>query len=398
MTRNFWFWNRKPDLNRRLERFGLWRTPAPAFEKLYDWEKNLTDNPHIARVSQLLQQFAPAYDAILFYGLLESVRSLKLWGEEVTELETSIRGGQETIANMKGRAREAGANAFRARLIYPFMLISKVPGSVMFRKLTVAAISLGLSLMVFIGMAEMWGVELTDPIEETWVRLLGLLFSALSVNLGTQYILKHQVNIMLSRRYAAEPNVEPSLQPFWQELCRGNGVMWAAFFMVLLEVLFTFYFLLQRLPVQIQDVFLAQCSVFFGAGYLAFLNVMLSWTEGLIDHFHADETSVKGQASGKGNDDGASRIHDFEGQYHEAQRSAAEAKARLRTYGKRFERSERQYRRYRRAVIKYSQRWFRGLPYLLEEMEKNGAPSSVLVEVAKVLGNGHGPASGVRIE
>jgi hypothetical protein len=375
--------------DRWLEQFGLWRTPGAAFEHTLDWAKNLSDDPYLAKYAQLLQEHAPVYYAELYHGLMSVVRGLKPMAEKVSDLEITVRVAHEQMAEMKVVAREARANTVRYRMSAPFTLIARVPGYFSARKLLVTLISMGLSLMVVLGMTDMWGVELADPFEEIWLRLLGLIFSAVSVNLATQYILKNQVNIMLKRRYAAS-DVEPLPSPFWQEFIRGNAVLWTALLMVILEVLFSYVFLLQQLPLLVRSEFLAQFAVFCGSGYFAFLNVSLAYTEGLIEYFDADKTNPT--------NDNAYTLQDYEAQFYDAELKVAKAKATLHTIERRHKHLEREYQKHRKEVVKYSQNWFRAMPYLIDDMEEKGAPSPVIAEIEKVLSNGHGQASEVRIQ
>lgn len=365
----------------------LHKTPTPFGKETFDFTRSIFDDPYLRRVAIVIERYAPMELAKLQHGLVNSVKALKSQDEHIVELESQTLRAHQYFSDTRGKYKEVSEQLRRSQIFFsPTILVRKLTRITKNSELSTSVISMCLSLMVFTGLCEIVDIEFSDPLGEIWIGILVLFFTTVSINLGVKYGVSNQVFVNLIR---ANPSETPKQAAFWTDILGGKALIWISMSLVLLEVLFTFYFLLQRLPLHLRDEPLAQTSVFFGAGYLAYINVFLAWTSGQLKYYRSTGTNLR--TSGQLDDilgGHARKLQELEKKYFEVKREFIASRWHLKTVGKRYKLSKSEYKKLERKVIIYTQECLRGMSFIYDDIvSKNNFNNGIMID-SNVLDNG----------
>ena len=363
---------------------GIHSSPVPLFNLTLEPGTNLVDDEHLRECAKLLQKYAPAYYSRLFHGYHNSLQVLKRVGEEIEDYKQI----KVNLVEVKGHLRGVTARYWQERIKRLFITS--------WEKLSLLQIlpnilSVFLSLMVSSALLDIWEVDLTDLIGEEWLYVAFLICSAIGINLSVMHILSRNVYHRLLHRKSIDALEGTAIDlPFWEAFRRGDTTLYQASLLVLLEVLFTFPFIIGRLPYQLRDIPLFQGSLIIGVGYLAFLNVSLSWTVGR-DQFFREH--LRGRVRASTDEFSSNRNHDIDNEKWRTERQVKVLQAQNRRGYSANKQRELQYQKLWKQVLTCSRSWERSLPYLLDDMRLNGAPPEVVTQVATALANDHKTSS-----
>lgn len=362
--------------------FGIRRSPVPLGLHTLLRKGNLVeDDPLLKRYVSLLSDYAPGFDFRLIHGLCNSVQTLKQVDAEILEYQRIQVSQTEALSETRENLRAAQVQQNHQRLMLAHQLIANLGKNRRLSDLWSIILSLLLSLMVFNALLEIWQFELDGLIGEDWLYVLFFLCSAIAINMGVMYTISNKVHFRLARRYASNPEGGAKDLPFWEALHRGDPLLYTAISLVLFEVFFIYPFLLGRLPYHYRDVLFVQCSLFIGVGYLAYLNVLVSWTAGQARFFRGLQTAKV--AYEQVLFDLLDREREVNSERRRFERQAVIIQEQIRRIKTANKRSKREYRKLWKQVVRCSQSWERALPYLLEDLRHNGAPSEVIADVSR---------------
>jgi len=146
------------------------------------------------------------------------------------------------------------------------------------------ALTVGLSLMLFLGIAAVLGIEVQGLTLDQIPMLLFAIAGAVCLNLAEfQGIYRFVVAYYRfePRRSHHDDERHANQIPFWHHIRTGNPVVWTSFTIVLLETLFAFLGLISQLPPRLQANFGFQLTAFAAAALAATVNLVIAWGNAL---------------------------------------------------------------------------------------------------------------------
>lgn len=235
------------------------RTHIPAYWGNFPEDGSIWDNPHSYRLALLLERYNPA----LLYQWDQSVRPA---AQRVQELKVSLEQLQQEYTQIAAQADHCQTTIKSNQ--------QKIPTDKNEAWLELI-LPIGLSLMLVLGIYEIFGLDIQDlSPEQYFIAGLGLV-GAISLNIAEYRAIVHHVQYLHTSKKAA-PN-----QPFWQLIIKGNPSFYLALIIILFETAFAGPGLIGLLPPSLSRQFLFQVIVFLGAGLAAFLNVVFAWGQAL---------------------------------------------------------------------------------------------------------------------
>jgi len=147
-------------------------------------------------------------------------------------------------------------------------------------------LNIGLSIMLFLGIAEFFGLEVQSITNNQFMQFLLVLSGAVCMNLG-EYIGILQI-VKAVRRYDpkrsfSDDNRYANSIPFWERIKSGDAAIWLSFAIVLMETAFAAPGLIGLLPPKLSVEPLFQLTVFAAAGLAATINIMIAWGNALLE-------------------------------------------------------------------------------------------------------------------
>jgi len=150
-------------------------------------------------------------------------------------------------------------------------------------------LTMGLSLMLFLGIAEPLGIDIENPAEK--LPLFGLaLLGAICLTAGAKLMVIRWVKATRSdepKRSWYDDKRYPNPVAFWWRIFSGDSAVCLSLAIVLLEMAFAGPGLISHLQITLQKQLLIQVSAYIGAGIAALINIGLAWGTALEEiHSH----------------------------------------------------------------------------------------------------------------
>ncbi|MCX7592372.1 MAG: hypothetical protein N2235_01180 [Fischerella sp.] len=141
-------------------------------------------------------------------------------------------------------------------------------------------LTIGLSLMLFLGIAETLRIEMENLAPEQWPLFCLALLGAICLTAGAK--------LMVIRWVKATRSYEPKRSffdcegyanpvAFWSRIISGDSAVWLSIAIVLLEITFAGPGFIRLLPFDLRKQLLIKFSAFMGTGIAALTNVGLAW-------------------------------------------------------------------------------------------------------------------------
>jgi hypothetical protein len=230
----------------------------------------LDEDLHLKPLNGILKQFCPDLYQQLRWVVLESARQARQEELKLDELE--IRREDLTT---KAAACEAAIDKV-VESLSPDFTVEEEPTEPWFTPI----LTIGLSIMLFLGLCEYLGVKINDLDWNQAIPLLEALFGAICINLGEKLAIETFVES--HRRYEPQRNHSDNeemsnLIPFWSRYASGDSAIWAATFVVICEVGFATPGLISLLPPSASSSIFMQLIALSAAGLAAVVNVLMGW-------------------------------------------------------------------------------------------------------------------------
>jgi flagellar motility protein MotE (MotC chaperone) len=230
----------------------------------------LDEDLHLEPLNAILKQFCPDLYQQLRWVVLESARQAKREEPKLDELET-----QRENLTTEAAACEAAMDKV-VESPSPDFTVEEEPTEPWFTPI----LTIGLSIMLFLGLCEYLGVKIYDLDWDQTIPLLEALFGAVCINLGEKLAIETFVES--HRRYEPQRNHSDdeemkNLIPFWSRYASGDSAIWAATFIVVCEVGFATPGLISLLPPSASSSIVMQLIALSAAGLAAVVNVFMAW-------------------------------------------------------------------------------------------------------------------------
>jgi uncharacterized membrane protein YhaH (DUF805 family)/uncharacterized protein YeaO (DUF488 family) len=142
-------------------------------------------------------------------------------------------------------------------------------------------LTIGLSLMLFVGIAEiLLQLDLSKLSPKKMPLFYLALLGAICLTAGAKLMVIRWVKATRSyepkRNFFDDPNyANPA--PFWSRLTSGDSAVWLSLAIVVMEVAFAAPGFIEMLPHKLQKQLLIQMTAFIGTGIAAMINIGLAW-------------------------------------------------------------------------------------------------------------------------
>ena len=150
-------------------------------------------------------------------------------------------------------------------------------------------LTIGLSLMLFLGIAEPLGIDIENPAEKLPLFSLALL-GAICLTAGAKLMVIRWVKATRSdepKRSWYDDKRYANPVAFWWRIFSGDSAVWLSLAIVLLEIAFAGPGLIGHLRITLQKQLLIQVSAYIGTGIAALINIGLAWGTALEEiHSH----------------------------------------------------------------------------------------------------------------
>jgi hypothetical protein len=142
-------------------------------------------------------------------------------------------------------------------------------------------LTIGLSLMLFVGIAEiLLQLDLSKLSSKKMPLFYLALLGAICLTAGAKLMVIRWVKATRSyepkRNFFDDPNHANPI-PFWSRLTSGDSAVWLSLAIVVLEVAFAAPGFIEMLPHKLQKQLLIQMTAFLGTGIAAMINIGLAW-------------------------------------------------------------------------------------------------------------------------
>lgn len=257
----------------------IWDTPTlPWGLGTFDRE-SLIDEFHTHPLGKLLQNNQPYLFQQFYWVVVKSANTVRQHEDDLTvlqkeaeDLEAQAGGLEEEISRMPKVEEPKGYHISRELPEKPTPEAWEI------------LLTIGLSLMLFIGISEFLGLDLQGFTIDQWPMLLLGLLGAICINLGEYFAIFRLVKAV--RRYDPKRSHSDDGQykntiPFWERVKAGDSAIWTSILIVVLETLFAAPGLISLLPPKISVQPLFQITVFAAAGLAAMVNIIIAWGNAL---------------------------------------------------------------------------------------------------------------------
>jgi hypothetical protein len=265
-----WFWNKPYSL----------RDP-----KTYH-HRSILDDRHVKALGELLESGAPW----LFNQWYEVLYTSHTVAQLKAEIHALVQRKEDT-AKQVGRLEAALANQprinpspdqdFLGLDLPPAPDISPPQIGSWWEKL----LTIGLSLMLFLGLVEMLGLDLDGLNWSTdWPKFVTAVAGAVCMNLAEYqgiYRIVAAARRFEPRHIYRQDERYPNPIPFWHRFTSGDPAIWISLVFILMETLFAFIGLISLFRPSQQEQFIFQLATFAAAGLAATINLTLAWGNAL---------------------------------------------------------------------------------------------------------------------
>lgn len=234
-------------------------------------KEHLLDDIHTYRLAKLVEKYEPElFDRWRYVVLSTAEKALA----KEKQLEELLDEKQRIAAKLA--SSEAALESLGEVLSFEESSLPKKPTYKWYEDW----LSVGLSLMLFLGILEFLGIEIQNfTPDKFWLVLLALA-GAICLNLGSKLAIVRQV--IFTRRHEPIRSFEgedghKKTVPFWMRLWRGDPVTWLSVGFILMEMAFAAPGLLDLLPRKLASQQMFQFSVFMAAGLAGYVNVSMAW-------------------------------------------------------------------------------------------------------------------------
>ncbi|MBD2432792.1 MULTISPECIES: hypothetical protein [Fischerella] len=161
-------------------------------------------------------------------------------------------------------------------------------------------LTIGLSLMLFVGIAEiLLQLDLGKLSPKKMPLFYLALLGAICLTAGAKLMVIRWVKATRSyepkRNFFDDPNYANPV-PFWSRLTSGDSAVWLSIAIVVLEVAFAAPGFIEMLPHKLQKQLLIQMTAFLGTGIAAMINIGLAWGTALNEiRLEQELTNVRTQ-------------------------------------------------------------------------------------------------------
>lgn len=240
----------------------------------------LLDDPHTAPLAKLLEIGSPELYQRWFRQVLPAAYIVKQLEEDIKASQPEI----ERLAEEVGALEEEVANQPHINPNpeddFPRQAKPEKPKAEPWEM----ALTVGLSLMLFLGIAAVLGIEVQGVTIDQIPMLLFAIAGAVCINLAEFQGLYRFVFAYYRfepRRSNRDDERHANHLPFWYHIRSGNPAVWISFTIVLLETLFAFLGLISQLPPRLQASFGFQLTAFAAAALAATVNLVIAWGNAL---------------------------------------------------------------------------------------------------------------------
>lgn len=147
-------------------------------------------------------------------------------------------------------------------------------------------LSVGLSLMLFLGIAQILGIEMENLTFEQIPLFSLALLGAICLTLGAKLMIIRWVKATRSyepKRSFYDDGRYANPVAFWRRIFSGDTAVWLSLAIIVLEIAFAGPGLIGLLPIDLRKHLLIQVSAFIGTGIAASINIGLAWGTALND-------------------------------------------------------------------------------------------------------------------
>jgi hypothetical protein len=149
-----------------------------------------------------------------------------------------------------------------------------------------ALLSVGLSFMLFLGIAEYVGIDIQSIAPEKYFLVLLSVIASICFTVAAKKAIIKWVKATRfhepQRTFIDDERYLSSI-PFWARILQGDAAVWLTFVIVFFEMLFAAPGLIGFLPPKLATQFLFQMSAFTAAGLAAVINASWAWGVALND-------------------------------------------------------------------------------------------------------------------
>lgn len=247
---------------------------------------SLLKDPHTYPLAKLLEIGSPLLYMNLFWHVRPLAYAVAQKEEGITRLQPEI----ERLAEEVGALEEEVANLPHINPNpeddFPPPNQPSVPDKPSKPEIEKWEIRLtvGLSLMLFLGIAAVLGIEVQAVTPDQIPMLLFAIAGAVCINIaefqGTYRFVAAYYRFEPKRSHYDDESLADQL-PFWHHIRSGNPAVWVSFAIVLLETLFAFLGLISQLPPSLQSSFGFQLTAFAAAALAATVNLVIAWGNAL---------------------------------------------------------------------------------------------------------------------
>lgn len=225
---------------------------------------------HLHPLIPILKRYCPDLYQQWRWVVLESARQAQRDEEKLETLEER----QENLAAQAAEAKAAMDEVIKAQA--PDFTIEDEPTEPWFAPI----LTVGLSIMLFLGLCEYLGVRINDLDWDQTIPLLEALFGAICINLGEKLAIETFVESHRryepQRNYSDDPEMKNNIS-FWGRYLSGDSAIWAATLIVICETGFATPGLINLLPPSASNNLLMQLVAMSAAGLAAVVNIFMGW-------------------------------------------------------------------------------------------------------------------------
>lgn len=141
-------------------------------------------------------------------------------------------------------------------------------------------LTVGLSLMLFLGIAETLRIEIEDLNPEKLPLFSLALLGAICLTAGAKLMVIRWVKATRSdepKRSFYDDQRYANPVAFWSRIFSGDSAIWLSLAIVLLEIAFAGPGFIRLLPLDLRKQLLIKVSAFMGTGIAALINIGLAW-------------------------------------------------------------------------------------------------------------------------
>ena len=324
----------------------FWDTPLISWSDGQFEFQSLLEECHTNRLAQILQYYQPELFQRWYHVVLAAACKAKNEQQSLSTLEKEIEELSSKVSSMEA--------ALDIELPPP-------PKPESWQIL----LNMGLSLMLFLGIAEFFGLEVQSITNNQFMQFLLVFSGAVCMNLGEYIGILRMVKAV--RRYDPkrsfyDDNRHANSIPFWERIKSGDAAIWLSFAIVLMETAFAAPGLIGLLPPKLSVEPLFQLTVFAAAGLAATINIMIAWGNALLEiqwEQSAEEIRQRHRQAFVSSESDSNFIDEvfIEREMNNYRRELAEAKARLELKNRAVEKQKRQVDDLQERARREFERW-----------------------------------------